>query len=314
MWLDIIVPAFNAEKTIQRTLNSISNQIDALEGVKLTIINDGSTDQTLFKIVQWIKDLPSTSKLEVDYITRGNRGIGATRQEAIESTTGEYLLFIDADDVISPLTITYIKNGLLKTPDFMSFDFQRVDVDGKPYVIPNANTTWFHGKVYSRKFLNGYRIKVPELRINEDSGFNMAVAAISARAYRSKEVWYFWVSNPDSITGRLNEREIFLEFLQSMRMGFEMGIIFKPPQSLFNIEANIVGLYQGHMEFFHKKKLDREQEVLEEMKKIAKMLGIQVIVQKESFQNSFPQLYEQYGPKFPDCKMNFEEWLKYIES
>lgn len=88
--ISVIIPAYNAEKTIKQTIESVLNQ--TFSDFELTIVNDGSTDSTL-DIVNSIKD----SRIQV--FSHPNSGPNRTRNRGISQASGEYISFLDADDL-----------------------------------------------------------------------------------------------------------------------------------------------------------------------------------------------------------------------
>jgi glycosyltransferase involved in cell wall biosynthesis len=91
--ISVIIPVYNAEKTILQTINSVLNQ--TFSDFELIIINDGSTDNTL-KRLEEIQD----KRLCVYSIE--NKGVSAARNRGIEESKSPYISFIDADDVWAP--------------------------------------------------------------------------------------------------------------------------------------------------------------------------------------------------------------------
>lgn len=89
--ISIIIPAYNAEKTIKETIESVQEQ--TFSDWELIVINDGSNDKTL-EIIQTISD----ERLRVfSYLNSGTAG--AARNRGISHATGEYIAFLDADDL-----------------------------------------------------------------------------------------------------------------------------------------------------------------------------------------------------------------------
>lgn len=97
--ITIIIPAYNAEKTIRRTLNSLEKQTN--KNFKYVIVNDGSTDQTRLEIEKLMSDL-SFNVLVVD---KENEGVISARYTALQYVDTEFVLGVDADDEIPPNTI-----------------------------------------------------------------------------------------------------------------------------------------------------------------------------------------------------------------
>ena len=89
--ISVIIPAYNVEKYIDRCLISVVNQ--TFRDIEIIIINDGSTDTTLDKCLEW---QAYDSRIRV--ISQENQGQGIARNIGIAQSGGEYLAFVDADD------------------------------------------------------------------------------------------------------------------------------------------------------------------------------------------------------------------------
>lgn len=113
--LSIIIPAYNVEKYIDETLNSIANQSNLPD--EIIIINDGSTDNTSDKI----KSHP-LSKF-INLIETENRGQGNARNIGIETATCDYIYFFDSDDILTKDFIEKIKKQIINNdlPDLIFF-------------------------------------------------------------------------------------------------------------------------------------------------------------------------------------------------
>jgi glycosyltransferase involved in cell wall biosynthesis len=89
----VIVPLFNKEKYILATLRSISDQ--TYTNWECIISDDGSSDNSLFLVEQFISATPGRWKI----ISQINSGPSSARNHGIKSATGKYLAFLDADDI-----------------------------------------------------------------------------------------------------------------------------------------------------------------------------------------------------------------------
>ena len=87
--VSVIMPAYNAEKTISRAIDSVLNQTYA--NTELLIINDGSTDGTIDVVGQY-KDS------RITLINQPNKGPSNARNTGMEYVKGAYISFIDSDD------------------------------------------------------------------------------------------------------------------------------------------------------------------------------------------------------------------------
>ena len=90
--LSVIVPCYNAEKYISKTLDSLVNQ--TLDNFEVIVINDGSTDNSLNIINSYKEKYPHIIKVH----SQENKGIAATRNVGLDLVTGEYIGFLDSDD------------------------------------------------------------------------------------------------------------------------------------------------------------------------------------------------------------------------
>jgi glycosyltransferase involved in cell wall biosynthesis len=98
--LTIVVPVYNTEAYLEKTLYSLCNQ--TYTNLEILLIDDGSSDNSLAACKAWAdKD----SRIRV--FTQTNSGVSATRNRGLELANGQYLMFMDADDWIEP--------GMLKT-------------------------------------------------------------------------------------------------------------------------------------------------------------------------------------------------------
>lgn len=90
--VSVIIPAYNAERYIEETLESVFKQThDCLE---VLLVDDGSTDGTGARVRAYGD--------RVQYIQQANAGVGAARNRGLEAATGDYIAFLDADDLWRP--------------------------------------------------------------------------------------------------------------------------------------------------------------------------------------------------------------------
>lgn len=122
--LSIIIPAYNVEKYIKKTLQSIlsqnSNQIETI------VIDDGSIDNTYKIAHQILKDVKN-AKL----IRKKNAGASVARNKGLKIAKGKYILFLDGDDFISKDFFKELKKFLNKKYEIIFWKYDRVDENGK---------------------------------------------------------------------------------------------------------------------------------------------------------------------------------------
>ena len=90
----IVIPVYNAEKTISKCIDSILNQTN--ENYQVLLIDDGSKDNSLKVIKEYEKNYPKKIKV----ISKENEGVVATRNLGIDLCKTKYIMFIDNDDYI----------------------------------------------------------------------------------------------------------------------------------------------------------------------------------------------------------------------
>lgn len=101
VWVSIIIPCYNHEKFIERTLDSIVG--DTYPYKEVVIINDGSTDNSDAKIRNWI--VKNSDKIAISYLSRENKGICVTLNEMTLMAKGKYILPLASDDCLYGNTI-----------------------------------------------------------------------------------------------------------------------------------------------------------------------------------------------------------------
>lgn len=98
----VIMPAFNAELFIEQAIESVLNQ--TYDKFELFIVNDGSTDKTE-EVIKGFNDK------RIKYLIQKNKGVSSARNLAIKHSKGQWLSFLDADDVWLPDTLaTFAEN------------------------------------------------------------------------------------------------------------------------------------------------------------------------------------------------------------
>lgn len=118
--LSIIIPCYNCEDYIERTIDSILIQYS--DDIELIIVNDGSTDDSINKINRLLKGKNISYKL----ITQENKGVSAARNTGIMNAEGKYIYFLDSDDYIDSEFIYNIKKIIDEDLDAIVFGYDYV--------------------------------------------------------------------------------------------------------------------------------------------------------------------------------------------
>ena len=213
--IDIIIPAYKAQKTILRTVSSIAEQT-IKDDLEVTIVNDACPNGDYHEIVSMFSPYISIREIKLDV----NGGPGVARQFGIDATHNPYFTCIDADDTFAGTNALEILRTAIEEPviiqnrqipeayQAVSSTFLQLS-DNVRTIVPHQNDmVWMFGKLYRRKFIDKYKIRFNETRANEDTGFNTIVRLLCTNPQEQlrfiPEATYYWHNKVDSIT-RIND-------------------------------------------------------------------------------------------------------------
>lgn len=92
--LSVVIPAYNAEKTIEECLNSVVAECNSInEDYEIIVVDDGSTDSTYNLLKNYSK-----KNQNLIIIKQENKGVSAARNAGIKKSSGEFIAFNDSDD------------------------------------------------------------------------------------------------------------------------------------------------------------------------------------------------------------------------
>lgn len=124
MKISVIIPAYNAEKTIAKCLDSIVAQ--EYKDLEVIVINDGSTDNT-----DSICSKYSRKYDFIKYFNNDNYGVSYSRNFGVDVSTGDYITFVDSDDYLESNCYSLIADTLKKNDvDFLRYNFKCVGGKG----------------------------------------------------------------------------------------------------------------------------------------------------------------------------------------
>lgn len=197
MIFTIIIPVYNVELYLRECLDSVLNQ--GFESCELICINDGSTDGSLAILEEYAQKYPK----QVIVFTQLNSGLSATRNKGVEMAKGDYLLFLDSDDMLTEGSLTRLAQKV---------ENKRIDIVA------------FNSELY---FEN-------EQRFEPNSTFNHAENQLFAKgmdyfdAFVAKRGW-----GPSAVCFYLFKRELFVK----NNLKFEIGLLHEDelfmPQVLY---------------------------------------------------------------------------------
>lgn len=201
MFLSFIVPVYNAETYIGECLSSLLAQDIPAEDYEILCVNDGSRDASPAILQQW-----QETHHNIVILHQGNGGVVSARNFGLSMARGDYIWFVDADDLIKENCLGALKRKTEETgcdrlilggyefTDALTEEEQRRSAAGE---LP-INCPWYDAVVWrgllKREFLedHGLRFRYPELTHGEDGLFMYEVAACDPKATELEEVLYFY--------------------------------------------------------------------------------------------------------------------------
>lgn len=109
--VSVIIPLYNVEDYISDCLLSFENQ--SYKNFEIIIIDDGSIDNSL----EVVKNYKNQSKMNIKIIRQENQGVSAARNVGIENSNGEYICFVDSDDMVSSKYLQYLLENITEEID-----------------------------------------------------------------------------------------------------------------------------------------------------------------------------------------------------
>ena len=190
--IDIIIPMYNAQETIERTLESILRQ-KTKEIVNIYLIDDLSEDN-YSDVLEMYKDV-----LNIHYYRLDKKsGPGIARNYGLDISTGKYIIFVDADDMLEDKAIETLYKAIEENHcDMVRSSIQEIGLNGNR-IVKNWNIS-LHGKIYKRSFIDSNKIRFCSSFSNEDMAFNMMLRLSGAKMIDIEDITYRWFYNNNSI-------------------------------------------------------------------------------------------------------------------
>lgn len=126
MLISFVIPVYNAEKFIEKCVDSIIDQPIKNDQIEIILVNDGSKDKTE-EICKALSKKHSCLRL----FSNNNHGPGYTRNYGLEKAIGKYIWFIDADDYLSPNVLPKVITELVNDFDLYITSFRHVTPENK---------------------------------------------------------------------------------------------------------------------------------------------------------------------------------------
>ena len=263
MIIEVFIPAYNCADTLPKTLASLVAQTDS--DFSICVVDDCSSDN--------IKSICEKFPMLNLRIVRNekNLGCGLSRQTAIDTSTADYLIPLDSDDMLLPYAIAVFKCRAEANPEcdyFCGWVYnETITPNGSQAIALLKNgQTLVSGKMYKASFLRKYNIRNCEefSRFADDTYINML--SIELGTVGSIEIpLYLYTNNLNSVTnengGKTYWANVVPKFLRCIRKTTEHILRYKTMDDIqhlpmtMNYIKNVIFSQEKHclIELYHKK-------------------------------------------------------------
>lgn len=219
--VSIIVPLYNVEHYIERTLMSINKQV--YHNIEVILIDDGSTDKSYEVAEKYL----SNSNYKHILVRQENSGVSAARNKGLSIATGKYIVFVDSDDVLSPYYVKQMYDHFKKnniTMVICGFRTFKIDsaIQYSPHIIKGNNLLsslsvmreFLYGTMkisicsimVERDFIQKYQIKFAEgYKYSEDIHFVWRLLAHAEEILYDQTPLYYYRNRDGSAMAKFNE-------------------------------------------------------------------------------------------------------------
>lgn len=248
MRFSVIIPVYNAEKTIISTLRSIWNT--AYNDYECIIIDDGSQDKTLALCRDFIKDKPC-----FNIYSQNNRGVSSARNMGISIAKGEWLLFVDADDTVDKTYFYHLSTMCDDKHDLIVFGY----TSGEKSYTMNSPTSEklskdnFLGmlsmhinilkvvwtKAYKRATIAKYNITFnKDIQLGEDYLFFLDyLSHVNRSAIIDKSLYFYSVPSEKNLSRRHYPISVSLQKTKLTKQALSLVFQGKALSKLYKFEA-----------------------------------------------------------------------------
>lgn len=228
--ISVIIPVYNAEKYISCCIQNILSQ--SYSNLEIIIVDDGSIDSS-YEVIKTYTIVDPRIKL----YKKENGGASSARNYGLDHALGEYIVFVDIDDGVSP---NYIENLYLAAKcndfDIVQCDYRTVDtlvVDtGAPFnsadVIQISKyqalnerkykvSIW--GKIYKRKLFEEFRFR-ENIIYEDDDSYYILIYNSSKLALLKETLYYYYLSQNSVMRNHEHTRRIDFLDIYERRISF----------------------------------------------------------------------------------------------
>lgn len=192
--VSVVIPVYNAEKYLRACLGSVVNQ--TLRDVEIICVDDGSTDSSPAILAEYAAKDP-----RVRVITQPKSNAGAARNAGYDASSGEYLLFLDADDVFAPTLVETLVRGIessradvavcrydsfsdgCRLPAFSSNpgNWRTIETPASSVDIFRKWMGWSWDKLIRRSLIEKHTLRFQEIAASNDLAFVFEAVSLAQR-------------------------------------------------------------------------------------------------------------------------------------
>ena len=194
MKLSIIIPYYNTQTMTDKLLSGLFPQTD--ENTEIILVDDGSDEPFVFE-EDWKK---------VRYIRKKNGGVSSARNRGLKEAKGEYIVFIDSDDLVSDDYISQIYKAIETDPDTVYISWK--SIDGKLGKVIQSESDEFNlwnrcvwNRVFKKEYIKGLYFN-EDMNIAEDDDFLNRLPVPNSKTYIPKQIYFYRAGREGSLTDR----------------------------------------------------------------------------------------------------------------
>ena len=229
--VSIIIPAYNASKTINKCVESALKQ--TIKEVEVIVINDKSKDDTLDKLKEYGNKIILINNAK-------NLGPSESRNKGIEKARGKYIFFLDSDDYIADNTCELMSSKMTDEVDLVVCSRFDVTSKGKKAVI-NENTdtdakaftktsNYATAKLYKKSIIDKHHIKFPkQYSYAEDFYFQIKYRFYANKMIILREPLYYYLKDSEGSITNSYSKNLFdiIKVLQDIIDFFKKNNVFE---------------------------------------------------------------------------------------
>ena len=260
--ISVLMPVYNSEKFLEETVQAVINQ--SYTNWELILVDDGSTDNS-----KKLCDELRKKENRIKFIDKKNTGVSDTRNVALKNAKGQYVVFVDSDDLIHKDYLKLLVNSMNKYNTDLSvcnFIERKISSTGKvddinrefcpkevmemsemkDYIMDFGNSGLLNplwNKIYKREIIENNNITFDEkVETGEDFIFNLQYFRKTKKISFIKEMLYYYI--------RRNNNSITYKYIENMyEKGWEIHWLlesFLKDMGFYN-EENAYVLYGNHL-------------------------------------------------------------------